>query len=48
MCKTKLAVILIIFGFLGLQYTYIAQAQVPPEEQMKKNQTNNKLINQNS
>jgi len=40
MRKIELVVVLIILGILGLQNTYIAQAQVPPEEQMKKNQTN--------
>ena len=46
MSKLKLVVALIIVGFLGLQYTFIAQAQDTPKNQMKKNQTNNQSKNQ--
>jgi hypothetical protein len=46
MRKIELVVVLIIFGFLGLHYTFITQPQETPEEQMKKNQTNNKLKKQ--
>ncbi len=42
MSKMKLVVAQIVFGFLGFQYIVIAQAQEPPSDQMKKNQTNNK------
>ena len=38
MSKMKLVVTLIIFGFLGLQYNFIAQAQESLKDQMKNNQ----------
>ena len=46
MSKLKFVVLLIIFGFLGLQYTLIAQTQELPKFQMEKNQTNNYSKNQ--
>ncbi|MFA4853455.1 MAG: superoxide dismutase [Bacteroidales bacterium] len=46
MSKLKLVVALMIVGFLGLQYTFIAQAQELPKDQMKKDQTNNNSKNQ--
>jgi Tfp pilus assembly protein PilV len=46
MRKIELVVVLIILGILGLHYTFIAQPQETPKDQMKKNQTNNKLKKQ--
>jgi len=39
--KIELVVVLIILGILGLHYTFIAQPQETPKDQMKKNQINN-------
>jgi Tfp pilus assembly protein PilV len=46
MRKIELVVVLIILGILSLHYTFIAQPQETPKDQMKKNQTNNKLKKQ--
>jgi preprotein translocase subunit YajC len=46
MRKIELVVVLIILGILGLHYTFITQPQETPKDQMKKNQTNNKLKKQ--
>ena len=42
MNKIKLAIKLIVLGFLGLQYTFISQAQDMPKNQIKNN-TKNKI-----
>jgi len=41
MRKLKFAAAFITFGFLGLQFAFIAQAQESLKDQMKNNQTNN-------
>lgn len=41
MKKNKLTLKIIVFGFLAMQYSFIAQAQDSPKNQMGKNQTNN-------
>ena len=46
MRKIELVVVLIILGIFGLHYIFIAQPQEIPKDQMKKNQTNNKLKKQ--
>jgi hypothetical protein len=38
MRKIELVVVSIILGILGLHYTFIAQPQETPEDQMKNNQ----------
>ncbi|MCX6150307.1 MAG: hypothetical protein NTX22_07285 [Ignavibacteriales bacterium] len=46
MSKLKLVVALIIFGFLGFQFTFIIQGQKPPNDQLKKDITINRSKNQ--
>jgi Fe-Mn family superoxide dismutase len=46
MSELKVAVILVVVLVLGLQFTFIAQAQETSEKQMEKNLTNNQSNNQ--